>query len=247
MKKGLPADDGPEKLPADFEIKIGKVRAFAVEVVEAHNTLESGKWIRVEFTKSLSPLLKEADAPQWVSVTPAPAKLRYDLGDSSIAVHGDFQLEQHYTVTVNQGVPAEEPFTLAATFTKDATFTPIPPRLYFPALTTTQLSSGRRAFGLKSINLPAVALRARLLDRDSVVFALAGYQQQLREKTNAHGSDLEPYQRLSLRTRPRQNHSRGNDRTTAPLDQARTIRSPGITSWAGAGRRGFSLRRRIDR
>jgi hypothetical protein len=29
LKKGLPAADGPEKLPSDFEIKIGKVRPFA--------------------------------------------------------------------------------------------------------------------------------------------------------------------------------------------------------------------------
>ncbi|MEO7724771.1 MAG: alpha-2-macroglobulin family protein, partial [Chthoniobacterales bacterium] len=223
VKKGLPAADGPEKLPADFEIKIGKVRPFAVEGVEAHNTLESGKWLRVEFTKSLSPLLKEADAPQWVTVAPALANLRYDLGDASIALHGDFQLDQDYTVTVNQGVPAEEPLTLTDTFSKDATFTPIPPRLYFPALTTTQLSSGRRAFELQSVNLPAATLRARLLDRNSVVFALAGYRSSYAKKGNAPGSDLEPYQGLPFELVTGKTILTETIDTTAPLDQARTI------------------------
>ncbi len=223
LKKGLPAGDGPEKLPADFEIKIGKVRAFAVEAVEAHNTLESGKWIRVEFTKSLSPLLKEADAPQWVSVTPAPPNLRFDLGDSSIAVHGDFQLEQHYTVTVKPGLTAEEPFTLAEPFTKDATFVPIPPRLYFPALTTTQLSGGRRAFGLQSINLPAVSLRARLLDRDSIVFALAGYKSGYPNKPSANDNGREPYRGLTFELVPGKTILQETIESTAPLDQARTI------------------------
>ncbi|MGH8091909.1 MAG: MG2 domain-containing protein [Chthoniobacterales bacterium] len=223
LKKGLPAGDGPEKLPSDFEIKIGKVLAFAVESVEAHNTLEGGKRIRVGFTKSLSPLLKEAEAPQWVSVAPAPANLHFDLGDSSIAVHGDFQLDQQYTVTVNPGLPAEEPFTLAQKFTKKASFVPLPPRLYFPALTTTQLSGGRRTFELESINLPAASVRARSLDRASVVFALAGYKSGYARKSNASSSDLEPYRGLPFELVPGKTIFEETVETAAPRDQARTV------------------------
>jgi uncharacterized protein YfaS (alpha-2-macroglobulin family) len=223
LKKGLPADDGPEKLPSDYEIKIGKVRAFAVENVEAHNTIEGGKWIRLLFSKSLSPLLKETDLPQWVSITPAPANLHFDLGDSSIAVHGDFQLEQHYVVTVNQGLAAEEPFTLAGNFTKEATFVPIPPRLYFPALTTTQLSGGRRAFELQAVNLPAASLRARLLDRNSIIFALAGYRSGYPKRGNAPENQREPYQGLPFELVPGKTILDETIPLDAPRDQARTV------------------------
>ncbi|MEP7249044.1 MAG: MG2 domain-containing protein [Spartobacteria bacterium] len=223
LRKGLPAADGPEKLPADYEIKIGKVRAFAVENVLAHNTLESGKWIQVEFTKSLSPLLKVAEAPQWVSVNPAPANLSYDLDDSTIALHGDFQLDQSYSVIVKEGLPAEEPFTLADSLTKEATFVPIPPRLYFPALTTTQLSTGRRVFDLRSINLPAASLRARLLDRSSIIFALTGYQSGYANKPGAKGSEREPYHGLPFALVPGKTILEETVETNAPRDQARTV------------------------
>ncbi len=223
LKKGLPAADGPEKLAADFEIKIGKVRPFAVENVEAHNTMEEGKWLRVEFTKSLSPLLKDTEASQWVSVAPAPADLRYDLSGSSIALHGDFQLDQSYTVTVNPGLPAEEPFTLAQPFTKEATFVPIPPRLYFPALTTTQLAGGRRTFELQSVNLPAVSLRARLLDPASAVFVFAGYKSGYANKPGSKGSDLEPYRGIPFELVPGKTVIEESIETAAPLDQGRTI------------------------
>ncbi len=223
LKKGLPAADGPEKLPADFEIKIGKVKPFEVESVEAHNTIQEGKWLRLEFSKILSPLIKEADIPQWVSVTPAPAKIRFDVGESTIAVHGDFRLGQTYTVTVKQNLPAEEPFTLAASFQKEASFTPIPPRLYFPALTTTQLSGGRRTFELQSINLAATSLRARLLDRDSIVFALAGYKSGYGKKGNSPDNEREPFQGLPFELVSGKTILEETIETSAPRDQVHTV------------------------
>jgi uncharacterized protein YfaS (alpha-2-macroglobulin family) len=228
LKKGLPASDGPEKLPADYEIKIGKVRAFAVETVEAHNTIDQGRWIRVGFTKNISPLIKAADTPQWISVAPVPANLKFDRDDSAIAIHGDFQLDQHYTVTVSQGLPAEEPFTLAAPFTRDTAFVPIPPRLYFPALMTEQLSGGRRTFELQSINLPSALVRARLLDSESIVFALAGYKSGYgRKQNNEEGNDREPYGGVPFELVPGKTVFQETVETNTPLDH------PGIIplSW----------------
>jgi uncharacterized protein YfaS (alpha-2-macroglobulin family) len=224
LKKGLPASDGPERLPGDHEIKIGKVRPFAVENVEAHNTIESGRWIRIGFTKSISPLIKVADAPQWVSVTPAPANLKFDRDDSAFAIHGDFQLDQRYTVTVNQGLPAEEPFTLAATYTKETAFVPIPPRLYFPALTTEQLSGGRRTFELQSINLPTALVRARLLDPQSIVYALAGYRGGYAKKRNSdEEDDHEPYGGVTFDLVPGKTIFQETIETNTPRDQTSII------------------------
>jgi uncharacterized protein YfaS (alpha-2-macroglobulin family) len=202
LKKGLPAADGPEKLPEEYEIKIGKVLPFAVENVEAHNTIDDGKWLRIEFTKSLSPILKPEELRQWISVVPEPANVRFDLNDSSIAIHGDFKLEEQYHVTVKQGLAAEEPFTLTQSFSKDASFTPIPPRLYFPALSTTQLSGGRRVFELQTVNLPSVSLRGRLLDKNSVIFALAGYKAGYPNKGSSDDNGREPYRGIPFELVP---------------------------------------------
>jgi hypothetical protein len=49
------------------------------------------------------------------------------------------------------------------------------------------LSGGRRAFELRAVNLPAASLRARLLDRNSIIFALAGYRSGYPKRGNAAG------------------------------------------------------------
>ena len=245
-EEGLPAADGPEKLLEDYEIKIGKVRVFAVENIEAHNTIEDGKWIRLEFTKSLSPLLKETDLPQWISVTPTPEKLHFDLSESSIAMHGDFKLEQEYKVTVKQGLAAEEPFTLTESVTKDAAFTSIPPRLYFPALSTTQLSGGRRVFELQSVNLPSVSLRGRLLDKNTIIFALTGYKSGYPNKGSSNDNGREPYHGIPFELVPGKTIVEQTIDASGERDEVRTIPLSGMKcSRVGAPAR-FSFPRKVQ-
>jgi alpha-2-macroglobulin len=76
---------------------------------------------------------------------------------------------------------------------------------------------------LQSINLAAASLRARLLDRDSVVFALTGYRSSYANKPGAKGSDREPYRGLPFELVPGKTILEETIETNAARDQARTI------------------------
>ncbi len=223
LGQGLPASDGPEKLPADYEIKIGDVTPFTVSAVEAHNTIDEGKWLAVNFSKDLSPLLKAEELTRWFTLDPTPEKVRFEPGGASVVIHGDFRLDQHYTVKVAPGLPAEEPFQLEAPFEKQIAFAPQRPRLYFPALTTAQLSGGRRTFDLRAINLPEARVRARLLDRDALVFALAGYNSGYAKNSAAKDLNQEPYRGLPFDLVPGPTVFDQDFNTSAPRDVARTV------------------------
>src|SRR5205823_6275567 len=88
---------------------------------------------------------------------------------------GNFLLNTRYAVQVRAGFPAEESFTLAEDTKRLVEFAPLPPRLYFPAFSTSQLETGRRQFELLALNVPQVRLRAKQLDRHTLIHALRGY------------------------------------------------------------------------
>lgn len=196
MEKGLPSSDGTVQFAAPSELKIGEVIPFNVTEVRANNGIEEGRHITVNFSKRISPMLKSEDLGKWISISPVPAAFHMEPNWDQITMSGDFKLPEHYSVTVKSGFPSAVPFVTGSDCTQTVAFTPLPPRLYFPAFSTHQINGGLRRFDLRSVNLPDVLVQARLLTRDSLVPALRGYNGMYYKESSGEGEEYEPYQKF---------------------------------------------------
>ncbi len=188
VARGLPSTENYLRLAEGLEIKIGHVRPFTLLAAEAHNGLQTGRRLRLLFSKPLAASLDATNIWDWMALIPVPTNLTANLNGASIELAGDFQLDQPYTFQARRGLPAVEQFALEQSMTNTVTFSPLPPRLYFPSFSTDQLSAGRRQLELLVLNVQEVQLRAKLLDEHTLVHALRGYQSYFKERR--HG---EPY------------------------------------------------------
>jgi len=182
VSRNLPAADREMRLPSEFVVKLGDVIPFVFKEALAHNGPRDGKRIALRFNKSLSPELRGSNLTEWISVTPAPTNLATLVWGSGVELRGDFSLQQNYRLTIRAGLRAEDGSTIALPLTNDLTFAPLPPRLYLPAFATGQLASGRRVFEIEAINTGPVRVRARQLDRHSLIHALRGYQRYFKHE-----------------------------------------------------------------
>jgi hypothetical protein len=197
VRRGLPAANAPARLWEDYEARIGDVTPMAVTRLLAHNTLRRGKWLELVFSKSLGAQVSSNNVGDWVSLSPKPADLRAEVKWNGIELWGSFQLSNRYSVVVQPSFPAVEGFTLGQRYTNQVTFEPLPPRLYFPEFSTVQLLNGSRQFPLLALNLPAAELRAKLLDRHTLVHALRGYRSYFKEL-----DWVEPFQEVDFNLVP---------------------------------------------
>ena len=198
VEAGLPAAENSRlRLAKPAVFPIGEVRPFTVVKVEAVNGLNSGRRIRVQLSKPLSSEVTATNLFEWVQVSPKPALLKAVVGNESLALQGDFELNQPYHVRILPGLPAAEPFTLDAAVEQEASFKALPPRLYFPAFSSEQLSGGNRHMELLSVNVPIARVRAKLLDRHQLIHALRGYGSYFRENPMLEDS-YEPYQEVDF-------------------------------------------------
>ncbi len=132
LRAGLPAADPYLQFARDTTIALGNVIPFAATDVSARSSLQSGRRILIEFSKPVSPELNGSNVLKWMAVTPSPSNLVASLASSTVSLEGDFQLDEHYLVTVKAGLPAREPVTQAEAMTQTVTFAPLPPRLSRP-------------------------------------------------------------------------------------------------------------------
>jgi hypothetical protein len=110
-------------------------------------------------------------------------------------LQGDFHSGTSYLLTARTGLPAEQPFLLDRAAATNIIIPAIPARLCFPAFSEDQQAVGRRRFPLLAVNVPAIHLRAKLLEPNVAVYALRGYDSYFRPWPE-DGDFGERYQRL---------------------------------------------------
>ena len=201
VRAGLAATTPGLRLRRDRVVPLGHVIPFTATNVTARNGLNAGRHLAISFSKRLSPELTATGVLEWIRIEPLPGALAATLGDQTITLVADFALDQPYTVTVKAGLPAREPMTQTVDVQRTVTFTPLLPRLYFPSADTEQLSEGQRALELLSVNVPEVLVRARLLDRHTLVHALRGYRSYFRTDFWQEDS-YEPHRGLDFNVLP---------------------------------------------
>ena len=193
---GLPSAERALRLPSAHEIKLGDVVEFLLESATAHSAREEGKRIGIRFSKNLSPDLTSSNLLDWISVQPTPTNLTARRYQRTVELAGAFRPDQSYTVSIRAGLLPEDGMSLARAWTNSVQFAPLPPRLYFPEFSTEQLAAGRREFELVTVNTPSVRVRAKRLDRDTLIHALRGYQSYFKHSSDHDWS--EPYREVDF-------------------------------------------------
>ncbi|GDY22109.1 membrane protein [Verrucomicrobiota bacterium] len=234
VKRGLPASDSRAQLTADFSAPLGDVEPFVVTDSSPHNRLSRGKTLELIFRKSLAPSLNATNALAWITLTPPPTKLTAEVRRDKIILHAPFALGTNYALRVAPGLPSADGHPLAETHTNTIRFEPMPPRLYFKTFREEQLSAGRRQLDLLTVNVPAYRLRARQLDRHTLIHALRGYGSYYAENNRFGGSrrdhfrgDLwfdgdEPYREIDFNVIPGKVILNRTEKVRAGLDEPRT-------------------------
>jgi len=175
IEAGLPAAEWKATLPARKEIEIGVVKPFSISTIAAESNRVAGRRIIIEFSKELAPDVTEETVSRWISVAPAPAKLKAEVEGRTVTLKGDFALGQKYRVTTKPGLAAKEPFKIDRAQTNDLLFKQIAPRLYFEDFSTSQHRTGTRRFRLLSVNVPRIHVSARLFTGDTIPVAIKAY------------------------------------------------------------------------
>ena len=172
--RGLPAAGGGLHSRERTEIPIGDITPFTVDDVSAFNYLGSGPSVQVDFSKPIPETLTN-DFRDWIELSSAPTNLRVQINDRRLTLRGDFQGGEAYTLKLQPGFPALEPFTLRGENSFTMQIPHVAPRLYFPAFSRDQLAGGNRSVPLLGVNVPRVRVRAKLMDAHTAIHALRGY------------------------------------------------------------------------
>ena len=203
VTQGAQSADGAAKLSADFATPIGDVRPFTLDSAAVENLAVSGKKVTLTFSKRLAKAVKKEPA-KFVTIAPAPANLKVDLGDSvfsdvnTIVLRGDFALGTDYTVTVAGETAAFQPFTLGQPVSRTVSFAPVPSRLYFQGFAAQQQRAGSRQFGLMSVNVSKLRVTAKRIPAESVIAAFDAYSKYTRDEPK----DDEFYQKVDEKSVP---------------------------------------------
>jgi hypothetical protein len=234
---GIPAADGTLHTLNTIEIPVGTVKPFEIKSIEATNYLHQGRQLRITFNKAISKEFEPSDLGKWISISPAPENLEAKVDGSVVEYSGKFALEQEYRVAVEPGIRSDGPLMLASGKIEVVTFEPVPPRVYFEAFGTHQLSSGSRKFHLLAVNVPKLRVTAKLFTGTAIPTALRGYENYF---TAPKDSEDESYSKVDADKLPGQLIWREEIAGTGALDQEREI-DIDWTRMLGAERKGVVL------
>ena len=174
VAKGIPTRDGSWHSSAPADLPIGDITPFVVQEIAAHDYLNAGPSVQLEFSKPIPETLTN-DFRDWIEFSPVPTDLTAQVSNRRLTFQGDFQGGTSYLLKLRPGFPAVEPFTLHGANTFTVELPHVAARLYFPAFSRDQLAAGNRSFPLLSINVARMRVRAKLMDPHTAIHALRGY------------------------------------------------------------------------
>jgi uncharacterized protein YfaS (alpha-2-macroglobulin family) len=217
----MPAAQWRTTLGARRDIDIGLVKPFAIASIAAESNRVAGRRIIIQFTKPLADDVSAETIASWISVTPAPDKLKAEVALDAVTLKGDFALGAKYRVTTKAGLAAKEPFKLERTQTNELVFKQIAPRLYFEDFATHQHRAGTRRFRLLAVNVPRVKVTARLFTGDTTPVAVKAYDKY--EEFSDDRAPDEMYNRVDVENLPGQVIWERDLDSAAAVDQNQTL------------------------
>ena len=135
------------KLPTVYVKALGETRSLKVLKVAAFNYPMHKRRIAVEFDEIVDP-----GEGAKIELEPKVPGLHCVGKEDALWLEGDFDLSQHYRVTIPKSVVGKRGFTLAADSHWNATFHPKKPQIVFPTGELHQRSQLGLAFGFLQVN-----------------------------------------------------------------------------------------------
>ena len=230
----LPSADRLFRLRQAAEAPVGDVTPFVVTGVTAVNYIYSGASIRLTLSKPVPESLTNRVA-DWLEITPSPSFLTVQSGFRSLTLCGEFRGETRYRLHLKPPFASSERFALTGSNTFAVLMPPVPPRLYFPALSRDQLAGGNRSFALLAVNVPQVHVRAKLLDPQTAIHALRGYGSYFATYDERRGSGDwdEPYRAVDYNLVPGRTVFDETLALDAAPDTAKKLDLAGTGCWLG--------------
>jgi len=203
VARGLPAADLSLRFRTQCEVPVGDVTPFVVQQVTAHNYLNAGPVVMVEFSKPVPESLTNGIG-DWIELSDVPTNVEVCVNGRRLTFSGDFKGGTSLTVKLRSGLAAIEPFTLQGSNSFEVEIPHTAPRLYFPALSQDQLAGGNRLFPLLSVNVARLRIRAKLMDPHTAIHALRGYGSYFAsaEERNKNDDWDEPYRAIDYNVLP---------------------------------------------
>ncbi len=196
MKRGLKAKNGAHKINEPLVVALGKVRPFTFESLKPGNYINSGRSVTMEFTHGLAPDITPETAAKYFRFEPAVPNLRFDGWSTSMTALGDFERGREYQLTIDPAVVSEDGLPFAGERKRTVRFAPIAPRLYLPAITAHQISSGQRKFDVLSANLKSLRIVAQVVAPADAAPSIVAFNKYSREQSDGD----EMYQALPAGT-----------------------------------------------
>ena len=176
LPANLASNDNSHRLAKAFNLKLGTVRAFTASSIRAVSPYDADRRIDINLSKRLAKNLKIERFAELVSVSPRPEDLRLTKSSSTIYLHGSFDLNKEYHVTIPPGLPAYDRTIIESVQRSTVKFQPAEPFVSLSAFSTPQLSSGSRTFDVNAGNLRGLDIRVKKLDDRDLIYALRGYR-----------------------------------------------------------------------
>lgn len=197
MKRGLKSKNGQHKINEPLVVALGKVRPFTFEALKPGNYINSGRSVTMEFTHGLAPDITTETAGKFFRFEPAVPNLRFDGWSTSLTALGDFERGREYQLIIDPAVVSEDGLPFAGERKRAIRFAPVAPRLYLPAITAHQISSGQRKFEVLSANLKSLRVVAQVVAPADAAPSIVAFSKYTREQ---QGDDGELYQALPAGT-----------------------------------------------
>ena len=196
MRPGIAASVGKFRIAEARVSVLGKVAPFTLKKLAAESYVNSGRSLALEFSEEFAPDVSEKTAGKFFRVTPAVAKLRFELNYESLIIHGDFQRGVEYKIEIDPALLGESLQGLSGERTRAFRFAPVKPRLYLPAITAEQLRGGARQFPVRGVNLQSVRVTAQLVAPEAAAPAIEAFAKYAKEGPEDEDAPNEFYQPL---------------------------------------------------
>ncbi len=164
---------------------VGRCLPFELVTIEAANHLAGRRQLRLRFSRQVSPIVTNLPA-QWFRCQPEVTGFRAERspGGQSIAISGDFAIDQTYTVSLAPEFPGVESVTLRPFAPQQLRFEPIEPSVWLHGFDSVQLATGQRKMELLAVNTPETRLRMKALGQRGLIPTLRAYERYLRRNAD---------------------------------------------------------------
>ena len=196
VRAGLPSAVGASRIRKEVEVAVGDVKPFALTQVMAMNEIGQGRVLSVVFSGMFAPETNAAVLLKQFAITPLPVDLNATVTGRAIQFTGTFELEKTYTVVIPAGLKSAAGYATKQPRSESVVFKPITPRVQLASFSASQFAAGQRRCELVSVNNTSLHVRAKRLDRGTLIHALRGYQRYAGDSPGGIYEDAERAQSL---------------------------------------------------